>query len=162
MDAGGLEERERRILGEETHVYMRDVADYVVAVVEDGEGRDGFVIHEFKGCGERLIAVDGHDVVAADVEVVQVARVKRFDGWEVSAILPEEADQAELCEDANCVYSVLFHDDYPVDPRSKYLDCFGESCGVWKGDERFFAAEAFDVFERDWLAFATFLCQFAE
>lgn len=69
MDAGGLEKRKRSILRQQPHVDVRDVADYVVPVVEDGEGRNAFIVHELEGSGERLIAVDGDDGVAADVEV---------------------------------------------------------------------------------------------
>lgn len=80
----------------------------------------------------------------------------------MSAILPEEADESQLCEYADGVCGVFFDDNYAMDPGSEYFDGFGEGRGVWEGDQRLFAAEVFDIFERDWLAFAAFLCQFTE
>ena len=65
-------------------------------------------------------------------------------------------------EHANGVGGVLLDDDDPMYARAEDFDGLGEGRGVRQGNEGFFAAKAFDVFERDGFALAAFLSEFAE
>ena len=56
VDAGIAEERERGGFREEFHVGDADIADDVLGIVEDGQGRDAFVVEELEGGREGLVA----------------------------------------------------------------------------------------------------------
>jgi len=93
VHARQLEEGKGRVLGEQPHVHVRDVADHVVPAVQHRQRCDALVVHQLQRRRQRLVAVDREHRLVAHVQVAQGARVQALDAREVPSVFPEKADQ---------------------------------------------------------------------
>jgi hypothetical protein len=107
---------------------------------------------------EPIHLLDSNDVIRANLEVSQVLTIELFDDGEVSAILPEEADQTALTE-KTCDLAAVVGDHNTVKALSEDINGSNKISSTRQEGQGLFLSPIFDAAERNGLAFTSLLSE---
>nr|POE93285.1 hypothetical protein CFP56_19297 [Quercus suber] len=119
-----------RTCGTHPDVDVTDVPHHVPLLIDHGQGGDALVVHQLQRLGQRLVPVDGQDLLGAQAGVAQRAGVEALGGGEVLVVLPEEADEAQLRQHADGLAGALLGDDEAVQAAAQDLHGLQQGGGV--------------------------------
>lgn len=74
---------------------------------------------------QAVLLLDSDNLVGTNIQVLQASCVKWFDRGEAAAVLEEETQYAQLCENSNHLIAILFCHRKSMYSASKHLNRFG-------------------------------------
>lgn len=100
---------------------MADIAHDVLVVVQHGQRRDTFAVHQLQRIRERLVAIDGYDLLRADPQIVQRSRIQRFGGGKGLMVVPEKPHQSQLAQHTDHLARAFLANHHSVDAAAQGL-----------------------------------------